>query len=237
VERVDLQDIPQSLNEALRWDDPERQLQWHSQTGQRRDGRAAMFHGHGTATSEEDKENLLRYFQLLDQGISRIIATESRPLILAGVDYLLPLYRQANSYGNLLDEEIMGNTEHLRDEEIRDRSWSIIQTQVEQQRKAAGLRYQEMAATDLGTTDLQEVLMVAYQGRVDTLFVATDTQEWGRYDPQSGQLTHKAGKKEPGDIDLLNLAAIYTIRNGGQIYAGERENLPDQESLAAILRF
>jgi len=118
VERMDLQDVPQGLNEALRWDDPERELQWHSQTGNQSDGRAAIFHGHGVGTKEMHKENLLRYFQLLDRYLSKRLAGEDAPLVLAGVDYLLPIYRQANNYRHLMEPGIEGSQQRLSDTRV-----------------------------------------------------------------------------------------------------------------------
>ncbi|MGD2078820.1 MAG: hypothetical protein PVH18_10575, partial [Chloroflexota bacterium] len=118
VERMDLGDIPPSLAEALRWDDPERELQWHTQTGRRDDGRSAVFHGHGVGAKETHKKDLLRYFQLLDQHLSKRLAEEEVPLVLAGVDYLLPIYRQANTYRHLIEQGIEGSHEQISDTDL-----------------------------------------------------------------------------------------------------------------------
>jgi hypothetical protein len=71
---------------------------------------------------------------------------------------------------------------------------------------------------------------------VDTLFVALDEQRWGRYRPESGQVELHS-QPQPGDVDLLNLATIHVVMNSGDVYAGRREELPDDEPLASILRF
>jgi len=45
---VELEDVPQSIAEALRYDDPEKSLQFHTGTSGGGNGeRAAMFHGQG----------------------------------------------------------------------------------------------------------------------------------------------------------------------------------------------
>jgi hypothetical protein len=48
---VELPGAPRSLAEALRYDDPERQLQFHTGTPGGGDRRAAMFHGQGTGST------------------------------------------------------------------------------------------------------------------------------------------------------------------------------------------
>jgi len=42
---------------------------------------------------------------------------------------------------------------------------------------------------------------------------------------------------KPGDEDLLDLAAVQTLLNGGTVYAVELEKVPDGASLAAVFRY
>ena len=42
---------------------------------------------------------------------------------------------------------------------------------------------------------------------------------------------------EPGDQDLLDLAAIRTLVSGGAVYALPPEEVPDGALLAAVFRF
>jgi len=66
--------------------------------------------------------------------------------------------------------------------------------------------------------------------------VAVDEQKWGSFEPETGRLgLHD--QPQPGDVDLLNLATIHTLLNDGDVYASEREDVPDAEPAAAILRF
>jgi len=66
--------------------------------------------------------------------------------------------------------------------------------------------------------------------------VALDEQRWGRYKPEAGQVELHT-QQQPGDVDLLNLATIHVVLNSGDVYAGQRDELPDAEPLASILRF
>ena len=75
-----------------------------------------LMHGKGSEgyhqqyeVSQTDKTMLLDYFRRIDAMICPFLKRRGQPLILAGVEYLLPLYRQANTYPYLLTVGITGN--------------------------------------------------------------------------------------------------------------------------------
>jgi hypothetical protein len=67
VREVELKNVPRSLGEALKYDDPERQLQFHTRAPAAGGERAAMFHGQGVG-KDDTKDNILRFFHLLARG-------------------------------------------------------------------------------------------------------------------------------------------------------------------------
>ncbi len=42
---------------------------------------------------------------------------------------------------------------------------------------------------------------------------------------------------QPGDEDLMDLAALHTLLNGGTVYAVMPEQVPGDTAVAAILRY
>lgn len=78
--------------------------------------------------------------------------------------------------------------------------------------------------------------MVAYDGRVYIPFVALNAQQWGKFDAEQHKVVLH-GKAEPGDEDLLDVAAVYTLTQGGSVYAVTRENVPGGSSVAAVYRY
>lgn len=93
VTEIELEDVPQGIAEALKYDNAEKQLQFHSGTSQGGSSqRAAMFHGQG-AGNDEQKDNILRYFLQVNKGLQDLLKNQQVPLVLAGVDYLLPIYK------------------------------------------------------------------------------------------------------------------------------------------------
>jgi hypothetical protein len=239
VEQVELEHVAGSLDEALRWDDPERRLQWHTRTGDGAGGRrAAIFHGHGVASSDDPKDYLRRFFRQIDDGVGDLLGDERAPLVSAGVDYTRAIYREANTYPNLLEEGITGNPEELSAKELHRQAWAIVQPRFQRVRKEAAAQYEYLAAaeSELASNEVQEIVPAAYHGRVETLFAASGLQQWGSFEVDTSTVELRT-EAEPGDEDLLDFAAGNTLFNGGTVYALERDKVPDGASMAAVFRF
>jgi len=237
VGEVDVGRIPASFAEALRYDDPERRLQFHTST--RTPGgkgeRPAIFHGHGVGTNDA-KANILRYFHKVDEGLQQLLRDEQAPLMLAGVDYLFSIYREANTYPYLVDEGIAGNPEELSVKELHQQAWDILQSRFLKAQKEAAVQYSQLADTKQASRDIETVVPAAYHGRIEILFVALGVQRWGIFDPERNKVQlHR--EAEPGGEDLLDFAAVQTLLNGGTVYAVEPEKVPDEAPLAAVFRY
>ncbi len=238
IREIDVPEIPASLAETTGAAGPEKQLQFHTGTGPSGSGRrAAIFHGH-SADNKQSRTNTLRYFRQINNGLSVWLANEHAPLLLAGVDYLLPLYREVNSYPHLVEEVITGNPEKLRPEELRQQGWAIVEPLFQQARRQADSQYQQLigSGNEKAANDSIQIIQAAFYGRIETLFAALGQQMWGRFDPETGTVElHQ--EKERGDGDLLNAAVIQTMINGGTVYVARPEEMPDRNILAAVYRY
>ncbi|MBN1991745.1 MAG: hypothetical protein JW953_03510 [Anaerolineae bacterium] len=231
-------DVPRSLAEALWYEDPEKQQQFHTATatpGQPSGGRPAMFHGHGVGTGD-DTDMIRQYCQKLNRGLADLFGHEKVPLILAGVDYLFPIYQEANSYPYLIDEGVSGNPENMSREELHRQAWQIIRPYFEQAQKDAFSRYHQLTDTDQISRDIREIVPAAQYAQVDTLFAAAGQHCWGSFDPEENRIVIN-NEPDPQDEDLLDLAVVQTLLHGGTVYAMSPDRMPDGSLLAAIFRF
>lgn len=234
---IELEDMPTSLAEALRFDEPHSQQQFHTATDSSvaPGSRPAVYHGHGVGTDDE-KEEILRYFHHLDKGLADILQDDRIPLVLAGVEYLFPLYREANTYGSLFEEGLSGNPENLGPDELHRQAWEILEPYFRQSQEEALAQYHHLSDTGQSSQNLWEIIPAAHYGRVDTLFVAKGQQQWGSFDPDNDSLVLGAEAKF-GKEDLLDSAAVQTLLNGGTVYTLEPEAMPHGAQLAAIFRY
>ncbi|MFC2049893.1 hypothetical protein ACFLTN_01785 [Chloroflexota bacterium] len=232
---VALADVPESLADTLRYDS-ERNIQLHTAAPVGKGGQPAIFHGHGEGI-DDAKANILKYFRQIDAGLSKLLHGERVPLILAGVDYLLPIYAKANTYPYLLDDGVTGNPEELSTEELRNRAWAIAEPYFTKERAEASARYQQFSGTQQASDDLMKVVPASYHGRIEMLFVAVGVQSWGTFDMDRGQITLHQQEVQPGDEDLLDFAAMHTLLNGGVVFAVAPEQMPDKANVVAVFRY
>lgn len=234
VDEIDLESIPSSLRQALQFEQYEKQLQVRGVKRSATGAQTGMFHGHDP--NDDEKERLLRWFHKLDEELRPLLENEHSPLVLAGVEYLHPIYAEANSYAHLLDEGIPGNPEELKPAELHRRAWKLVELVFRQAQETGRARYQELASQGRTTSELKEALLAAQAGRVESVFVPLGVQIWGRYDPSS-QLLHVHPQAAPGDEDLLDQLAILTLQTGGEVYAVPQAEMPGGGNLTAIYRY
>jgi len=233
VSELDLKGAPRSLAEALLTHENMEPFSFFG----RRAGVGAgswggIFHGHGVGI-DDSKDELAHYFQKIDRGLHPLLREEKAPLILAAVEYLQPIYRQANTYAHLLERGIEGNPERLSNKELHDRAWTLIKPVFEAAQQGAAAQYRQLAGTEHASGDLAAVVAAAYEWRVETLFVALGRQVWGVLDPTAGKVElHEQALF--GDVDLLDLAAAHTLAHGRTVYAVQPEQLPSGTDVAAI---
>jgi hypothetical protein len=228
------EELPGSLAEVLGEVDREKQLQFHTRASGRPGGRDAMFFGTGAGEGQA-REDLLRYFRQIDASLRSLWQNERVPLVLAGVDYLLPLYQEASRYPLLL-EGIPGNPEELSVQELHGRAWEIVEPYFQSEQQAAWGRFKQMKDTAQASQEIEEVVPAAYHGRVESLFVALGDQVWGTYDPATGQVRFEQ-QADDGAEDLLQFASVHTLANRGSVYTTRQEQMEGSRHLAAVFRY
>jgi Bacterial archaeo-eukaryotic release factor family 3 len=232
VSELDVADVPENLAETLRDDDSWKDLQMHS----------AITGGQGTFSSVthgsevDSKENIKRYFRRIDTGLHEWIRDERAPLVLAGVDYLHPIYKEVNSYPHLMDGGIAGNPERLSAGELHKLTWTIVKPYFQKAQQEAVHRYKEFAGSGRASNRIRKIIPAAYHGRIELLFAIPDLQQWGTFDPGTDGI-HLHKKEKTGDEDLLEFAAIQTLLNGGTVYMVGAEKMPESDPFAAVFRY
>jgi hypothetical protein len=239
AKEIELRNLPHSLEEALSTDTYQEQQQFHTDTqapgGGKGGERPAIWFGHG-GSKDVSKENIGRFFQQVESVVTDYLDERNDPLILAGVEYLLPMYKQANTYNHLLAEGIVGSPDQLDPKELQMRALKLMEPLFEKELKVDFARYADLSRTDLTSTDPQEIIPAAYYGRVDTLFVVSGAYLWGRFNPNTGD-AELADQAKPGFEDLSDAAAVQALTNNGKVHVLGSSEMPDGATLAAIFRY
>ncbi len=235
VELVQLNEVPQSLAEVLKYDELEgsKQVYIAARGGH---GAAAVFHGHGGG-KEVDRIQQERFVRAVDAGLHEIFRSDRAPLVLAGVTYLQAMFRQQTRYPFVLGEGVDGNPEELRPDELHARAWTLVQPVFAEAVQTASDRYLAAAGQGAGAVAaVDDVVRAAVEGRVDTLFVPAGDQVWGAVDAGTHEVVLH-DERRPGDEDLLDLAAVQTLSQSGTVFAVPAEDVPGTGPAAALLRY
>ncbi len=234
VQAIELETLPKGLAEALKIDGFDKQVRFRAGSLSGAPG-MAMVSGHGGVT-EDTKDNLLKYFRLIDRGLRDLLKDERAPLVLAGVEYLFPIYREVNTYPHLMEAGIPGNPQGVSTESLHRAALKIVKPFFRKAETDALAQYRQSSGTGLTSTDVREILPAAAHGRIGSLFTAQGRRAMGTFDAAAGTVA-LAGETGSAGEDLLETAAIQTYLNGGSVFVLPPERMPGPGDLAAVFRY
>jgi hypothetical protein len=234
VRVVNVPGLPAGVKDALRYDDPQKELGSHAAA---RGGLGArvILHGQGIG-AEVQKERLGRYLQAVDGAVRRSLREQQAPLVLAGVEYVRAMYRDVNTYPHLLEAGISGSPDRTSTEELHTRAWSLVEPLFARGRDDAAAAYRAALGTGRASDSLEEVLTAAEAGRIDVLFVPAGAHVVSA-SHASAEVSHANGGQELGGRDAIEEAVVRTMLNGGTVYAVPEREMPDRVPVAALFRY
>jgi hypothetical protein len=231
AEEVAVAGLPESLAEVLGRHDRDEPLEYHTHPALGYGRRSAVYHGQGVGI-DDAKSDLLQYCRAVDKGLHPVLRDERVPMVLAGVCYLWPIYRKANTYPGLLEQGVAGNPDRLSAAQMHAKALPEVKPLFDAPQQQAAALFAQIVGTGRTASDLAEVVTASERGLVEILFVATDAERQGRV-VDSGEVI--AGcEPQPGDEDLLNRAAADTLAHGGTVFTVPTNAVPGKGAIAAI---
>ncbi|HWA83890.1 MAG TPA: hypothetical protein VG820_10670 [Fimbriimonadaceae bacterium] len=231
---VAVREMPVSLEAFVATEHPEKLVGLHSAGSA---GRAGSVIAHGMEDkSALDKDRTHRFSLAIEHAVHRYLGKSPDPLVLAGTADFQQAYREVNKTPSLLATGIVCSPKTLEPKELLELATPTIKEEADRDRMRAIDRYREMAGTGLTSQQIEEILAASCQGRVDVLLAPIESEVWGTFDGETGKAVLHADPTA-GDEDLVNQAAIATIRNRGTAYTIRPEELPLNGPAAAIFRY
>ncbi|MBK5268543.1 MAG: hypothetical protein JJE47_14030 [Acidimicrobiia bacterium] len=230
ITKLDLGSAATSMDEALTLEDPERQLQSHS-TG----GGGVEFHGHG-AGAELDKTAIQRFLRAVDRGVCERLGDAHEPLVLACVDYYLPLFQAVTRYPNVFDTAVTGNPEHRSPTELHADALRLIESPTGGEGHPGIDRYRAAVGAGKTVSAIVDLVTRAREGRIATLLVTDVAPVWGRVAPDTGTVS-TSQRASIEDEDLIDRAVFDTLAKGGEVFVTDVATLGTATGVAATLRY
>lgn len=224
---------PSRLEDRVGYDYEEKALQFKSQnpaTG------STIMHGQGAA--ERDRKNeILRFFRAVDEGLREVLHSEKVPLVVACQDSFFPIYQEANTYKNLYEKSVPGNPSDYENMlALHAAALDVLQPHFNREKESKMNQFKELNP-ERTSTAVSEIIPAIFEGKVDTLFLENREDIWGNYNENMASVdVHD----EPNstNMSLMNLAAIKVIEQGGKVYLMENEFMPAQSSkMNAVFRY
>lgn len=231
---VPVEGLPRGVDDVVRLEEKDGKQLWR--TGSSGAGGGANFHGTGEGRPDK-KENLAMYFDEVDETLAAtVLNQETAPLLLAGVDYLIPIYRSVAKYKPIWDEAITGNVENEDMDTLYRLAREKMEPHFDERHRKALEMYHNHSVTPMTSSVPADVIPAAHYARVWHLFVTKDEHIWGRFDEMDNKLViHE--EQEEGDECLIDKAVIRTILNGGEVHILPQERMPAKSKIAALMRY
>ena len=186
--------------------------------------------------NEGQNVRLEQYARKIDTAQRTILAGRETPLILAATGRLASIFPQINSYANLLTETITDSPDRMTEQELGALARPILDKHYAQQLSELRDLFQQRKQQRRTTTDMADAAKASTYGAIDTLMVDIDTVVPGFVDDETGAITlvPDDDAQAYGVVDEITARAL---ANGAKILGVRKEDLPEGEHLAAILRY
>ncbi len=193
--------------------------------------------GSGQSAEDARKALMLEDMRRVAAAVRSALGTDPAPVVLAAEPNTAGHFPALAHLPQILDEKLLLNPFAIPPAELHAKALGIMEPLLDQDAETV----LDQVNARLGTAEptvslrLEEILMAAHEGRVDAVAVASDRLIWGRYEP--GRTVEAHGHPVPGDEDLLNHAAVLSLRNGARAFSLPAARLPRQAPAAAIFHY
>jgi hypothetical protein len=198
---------------------------------------AAAYHGHAGGNNVDDKAIIATYLEAADDVLwKEVLHDKTAPLLIAGVEYMIPIYKSVADYKYLWDDVLTGSYEYTDTPTLYAQAREKMQPLFEQKQQKALALYGNQSATALTSSIVDDVVPAAYYGRIAHLFVERGAHIWGTFDEMANELQVHESEQE-GSEHLIDNVVVRTLQTGGEVYVLDKAYMPAEAPLAAIMRY
>lgn len=198
-------------------------------------GGGVAYHGH-TDRKTEMKKDQKRYYQIVDSYITDHYSNpQALPTIVMGVPENQAVYRQLTKNQWLSDSvKLEQSSIGLTHAELEGEMATVL-NQVNHERLIRHqARYQDAKSQQKTSTDAVELAKLAHTGRIQTLFIKKDAEIAGMILTDGTVDRHSTLAQAS---NLLVDKADFALRNKGEVIVVDESYMPEDSSVAAILRY
>jgi len=198
-------------------------------------GQKAIFHGEEMGDDVYD-DLMQKYFKKINEAIEKYVVKTTKPLILMCVENIFPAYQEISTYPQLVNDFVKGNYDNVTADKIKKLSQEKVDNFFEEQMSEKITEYHKRKNTEKSSSDLKEIVISSFLGKVDQLFIKKESSQPGKYNTEENEVV-LANNYSKEYYDLYNFAAKKAFSTGAEIHFFPEEKMPDNTDIAAIFRF
>ena len=184
----------------------------------------------------EGQNVLLRAFaRKVDAALRPVLAGRSEPLILAATDPLWSIFRSVCSFDGLASEGIHTSPVRISAGDLAAQARPILDGLHEKALGEVHGLFAQRENEGRATTQVARAARAATYGAVDTLLVDIDEVMPGTVD-ENGEVSFE-DQESAMSYGIVDEIAGRVLASGGRVLAVRRDDIPQKDSLAAILRY
>ncbi|MEO9221934.1 MAG: hypothetical protein ABI251_09200 [Mycobacteriaceae bacterium] len=236
VEELEIADVPTSLKDVMEAPEARSNTMTFPVSSGSRGGGTAVFYGHGTADDDFKQNQVQSFLRQVADGLQGVLGGQNLPMVLVGLDQMVSLYRDVNTYPHTLDEDVRKNPDELSAEELHSAAWPQVEVTLAAARASAVERFEAQHGTGLAVDDPAKIEEAAGHQRVDTLILPTEPCCWEHLGQVAAVV--ELGRDETfAHCELLDRAVVNTLAGGGRVHVVPTAEVPGRGDAAAILRY
>ncbi|MGV3616649.1 MAG: hypothetical protein ACO1SV_15080 [Fimbriimonas sp.] len=197
---------------------------------------AGAAYGHADDLQNKVEEDERFYFRQLDEGVRRVMGDLDAPVVIAGVDKKVSVYREKSQLRNIAEAHIQGNPEHVDNAVLHEKAMQILEPMWRAELTRLQEQYGNATGKGLASCDVPEIVRETASGRVGILFVSPRATFYGKFD-ENALVASPADQDDPEAEDLIDRATVNALMTGAQVVVCEPEQIPGNQELGAIFRY
>ncbi len=243
VVEISLPDMPEGFTDSEALLSQQKEISFHSSGANRNSGARGI--GQPGGAEDSSKVQLEQYIKDIAHAVDKKVSTDGGRMVLAGVDYLVGMYRAHSKYKHISKVAITGSQDRESAISLRDEALKILAKSGNDENTgrhhgsttASALSdLKQLIGTGKASLDPVEIIQAAHDGRVQALLIAGDRQNWGFYEPEARSVVF-FDNQQMNAVEINNLAAMQTLRHNGEIFVTSAALLPSGGSIGAIYRY
>ena len=171
---------------------------------------------------DHPENHLGRFYREIDRDVNALLKDGHPPLVVVGVEHEVALFHRLTTYPECVEPGIRGVPGHLGQNEMYQQSLELVRSVTTGRTRRALERFDKQIGTGHASADVQEILVAASTGRVEHLFLLENGAVPGAVD---------------GGADLLDTAAVQTLRHGGDVQTLLETSMPSGGPVCGIFRY